>query len=805
MWNLRQQQTPPDCPDCKHTAEQISSEVLPKLRFEFLGRTVCYKAFRSLTGVNPWRAAKQVALRERLYKHKGYKRHAVRFGEMYAAIRNMVRFLRNSSPFKFKDPNEISLPFHHKVVLFNMVQMAYEKSCKEGHPSFSKPPNYNTFKAVLRTNPDFAQLKFHRVVEIGRCRKCAFLRWKCLSAITPEERALWQKVAARHQMLQLEQKKEYWADRAKAAEDYPHTELYTAFDGGSGNEFWLPHLSAAAAEGPNKAQSEKHTQGFKVMNGLVHGDARSHVILSPACVVAGANHVCESILTVINTAYEEHGDLPKKFAVQLDNASVNHCSLVLAFVGLYVLFGVFTCARIRFQLPDHAHDIYDAFQGISKSAVARYTFYALDEMIDIIRGAHKVDRQGLAPKPLMGPDVLVSNLWEVRDFWEWLFPGHSSDPSQAFCRGSSVVYEGLTRFHDFEIRLEEPDAAGNRVGLWAKQYMSTPSYQYVGTLTTVDMYKSVTQNRQPEMQARSSSEHKSTSRNAALLSDFESLTKGLFAEQFSAERLADAMALCREDWKHFAHSTGAYPADGRRQWTPVQLAVCMLNHGQRGQQVAPSSATTIPSAWITEVEARPMRQRYHVFASNCGVRRGNNVNISAASAKTQPKTESELRSRPILAGTFVITLPAPSSTLARQCRRLHTAPFWLWKVLRVLTPGDTLPPNTRHMTATDTTTYEAQVYAAAQPDSANSPFGPLWDKMAEAHFLKTVQEKQGRPKPVRREEPQSPKMHVPLIGMLRPENILLGGFMLTGTQRLSQVVRNALRQGDHTPLSVLSP
>ena len=626
-----------------------------------------------------------------------------------------------------------------------------------------------------------------------------------MSGISPAERALWQKVAARHQMLQLDQKKVYWADRAEAAADYPHTELYCAFDGGSGHEFWLPHLSPAAAEGPNKAASEKHTQGFKIMNGLVHGDRRSHVIISPSCVVAGANHVCESILTVINTAYEEHGNLPKKYSVQLDNASVNHCSLTLAFVGLYVLFGVFTSARIRFQLPDHAHDIYDAFQGITKTAIERQTYYTLEEMIDIIRGAHRADRQAADSKPVMGPDVLVSNLWQVRDFWEWLFPGHGADSAQAFARGSAVVYEGLSRFHDFEIRLEEPDAAaGHRVGLWAKQYMSTPSYRYVGTLTTVDMLKSVTQGRQPAMQARSRTEHKSTSRNATLLSDFESLTKGLFAEQFSAERLADAMAICREDWGHFANSTGAYPADGRRKWLPAQLATRMWDRGQRGQQQVVRSSATLPSAWITETEARPMRQRYHVLASNHGVRRGTNVSISIASAKVQPKTEAELRNRQIVAGTFVVTLAAPSSTLARTCRRLQNVTIWLWKVLRVLSPGDALPPNTRHKPETDTTTYEAQLYVAAAPDSGNSPFTPLWDKLAEAHFLKTVAEKRGETAPARIEDPQSPKMHVPLVAMLRPENILLGGFMLTGTQRLPTMVRKVLRVGDGVPLAVLA-
>jgi hypothetical protein len=316
-----------------------------------------------------------------------------------------------------------------------------------------------------------------------------------MSAISPTERETWQKIAAHHQLLQLEQKRVYWADRAKASEDYPDTELYTAFDGGSGTQFWLPHMSAADAEGPNKAVSEKHTQGFKIMNGLVHGDRMSHVIISPACVVAGANHVCESILTVINSAYEEHGDLPTKFSVQLDNATCNHCSLVFAFVGLYVLLGVFKSARIRFQLPDHAHDIYDAFHGITKAAVLRQTFFSLEEMIGIIKEAHKFDRRSTAPVPLMGPDVQVSNLWHVRNFWEWLFPGHATDKDFA-CRGSAVVYEGMARFHDFELRLEEGAAEDRQVGLWAKQYMSTPSYHYVGTLTTMSMYKAIVQGNQ---------------------------------------------------------------------------------------------------------------------------------------------------------------------------------------------------------------------------------------------------------------------------------------------------------------------
>ena len=74
---------------------------------------------------------------------------------------------------------------------------------------------------------------------------------------------------------------------------------------------------------------------MKVMNGLVHGDTRSHAILSPGTIFAGASHTCESIAVLMNTAYAEHGNLPLRASVQLDNAATNHNMLVLVFMGLY--------------------------------------------------------------------------------------------------------------------------------------------------------------------------------------------------------------------------------------------------------------------------------------------------------------------------------------------------------------------------------------------------------------------------------------------------------------------------------------
>lgn len=40
-----------------------------------------------------------------------------------------------------------------------------------------------------------------------------------------------------------------------------------AFDGGSGFDFWLPHVSPHDIEGPNKIIDKMHTSPLKVMNG----------------------------------------------------------------------------------------------------------------------------------------------------------------------------------------------------------------------------------------------------------------------------------------------------------------------------------------------------------------------------------------------------------------------------------------------------------------------------------------------------------------------------------------------------------
>ena len=97
-----------------------------------------------------------------------------------------------------------------------------------------------------------------------------------------------------------------------AATSYLKSEIYMAVDGASASEFVLPYMAAHDVELPSKALSGFHTLPMKVLNGLVHGDTRSHVILSPGALVTGANHICEGTATIMNTAFAEHGNLPRR-------------------------------------------------------------------------------------------------------------------------------------------------------------------------------------------------------------------------------------------------------------------------------------------------------------------------------------------------------------------------------------------------------------------------------------------------------------------------------------------------------------
>ena len=142
--------------------------------------------------------------------------------------------------------------------------------------------------------------------------------------------------------------------------------------------------------------------------------------------------------------------------------------------------GVCRQARLRMELEHHAHDVYDAFQAIHARTAKRNTFFYLDEMISLIIAAHDSSGDQGVQHPVVGHDVKVSNLWEVRDFWEWLAPGYTQDSTRAYALPDAVFsYFLLYGYRDFLVQAEVGSAPqSRRVGLWAKAYMTSKEYEY---------------------------------------------------------------------------------------------------------------------------------------------------------------------------------------------------------------------------------------------------------------------------------------------------------------------------------------
>ena len=103
----------------------------------------------------------------------------------------------------------------------------------------------------------------------------------------------------------------------------------------------------------------------------------------------------------------------------------------------------------------------------------------------------------------------------------------------------------------------------------------------------MESYKAVTRNMPPPMQSRDVSASK-TSRETDVAKHLRSVSKGPFAEQFSEERLSDAIAMCDRNWDHFKQSSGELPAWALR--LPQELAQVVLL-----KRPVPSQLSVLPA------------------------------------------------------------------------------------------------------------------------------------------------------------------------------------------------------------------
>ena len=434
-------------------------------------------------------------------------------------------------------------------------------------------------------------------------------------------------------------------------------------------------------------------------------------------------------------------------------------------------------------------------EGIHATALNKSTYYTMDDMADVIRNAHQSARarhaaEGGENKPIMGHDVLVSMLWEMRDFWEWLVPGYTEDPKRAFNMAAFISYDNLHQYRDFLIKREDGSTVHcPRVGLWARQFMTDKEYKYIGTLTTKDMFDKVVGKRLPRIASSSKKERRST-REIECLKVLRNATLGQFREQFSASRLADAIAVLEHNWDHF--NDKAMPPN--RKWLPHELAARMRADGKLGDTAASSESLRSVEAQfranyptlLPPPVAAAMRQRSHSLADVLGVRRGDGIDVVAMRGAT-PQSDAQFEARPRLAGCFVMTFPSPNSVLARLHKPLRHVVFWVWRILGIFNTGDALAENNKGEAAAHELTYEAQLYCPTDKNAEDvtGQWGPCFDKLDKKLFLRTPGERADR----NAEDAWSDHVHKPLTAFLRTSNLVGGGFLLTPGNKLPTFIQ----------------
>ena len=150
-----------------------------QMSWSFLGQPLCRAGFILATGVSAsvlFAAMQQFRRGEVRYQHPGFERHSPVMEMMRGALWALIDHLQERLPLKDQSPGVINMPFHHKIYLFRLLQRWHQRRLATGEAALlKKKPNQKTFFKILR-EPEFRCVKFHRVVEMGRCPVCCVLQ-----------------------------------------------------------------------------------------------------------------------------------------------------------------------------------------------------------------------------------------------------------------------------------------------------------------------------------------------------------------------------------------------------------------------------------------------------------------------------------------------------------------------------------------------------------------------------------------------------------------------------------------------------
>ena len=247
-------------------------------------------------------------------------------------------------------------------------------------------------------------------------------------------------------------------------------------------------------------------------------------------------------------------------------------------------------------------------------------------------------------------------------------------------------------------------------------------------------------------------------------------------------------------------SSQEMPADGSLTLLPSELGRKLLQSGKRGVVPVPEErGPGVSRALAKAMERGPTvsaRQRTHSMADYFGVDRGPGVQLMAAYGR-QPKNEEAFLRQSPAAGGFVATRKSDHSSLQQTVPDLAKMPFWVWRVLRVINPGDKFQQRSGQTIEATEMLYEAQLFLAKEAATARGELQPCWEVQS-GNFFRTEQEK--RKKRLKRillgkktkktiKKADDSRFKIPLTALLRADNLVGGGFSLTPSRQIPAFVR----------------
>ena len=154
------------------------------------------------------------------------------------------------------------LPFKRKVTLYRYVVGVYEEEASQGRPTLPRRPAYSTFTATARTPAFRSRVRFLRPVWQAKCATCCLLKFLLsTSGQDTAVRARYERRYMAHLRLTQDSKLVYYRLRAEAMLRFPDFEFFLTLDGGTGDQYTLPHQSPLS--GPVSKAIKRAAPHFK--------------------------------------------------------------------------------------------------------------------------------------------------------------------------------------------------------------------------------------------------------------------------------------------------------------------------------------------------------------------------------------------------------------------------------------------------------------------------------------------------------------------------------------------------------------